>query len=378
MSTLLSETLDRSRTCSEAHEVGVHQLDQAQWNSVIEAFDDATLTQTRSYGAARWGAQNLNHVLLKGENGIVAAAQVVIKRVPAVHAGMAYVKGGPLWQPRDRDQNPDAFRHMLRALRKIYATGRKLFLRLSPAPMEEHGPELVRIMEEEGFKRDECFGTPRTAFLDLSYSLEELRSSLKSTWRRNLVLAERNGLIIRHETTDEIFETFVNLYNQMLERKKISGVVSVGHYQEMQKTLPEAQRMRIMICEHEGEAVAGLVVPHFGKRAQDLLAATGDKGLALRGSYLLHWKMLEWLKTHGCRWWDLDGINQKAYPGISQFKLGFVGKLGWEAEYPGRFESCSDAMSKLSVRVCERVLTGYRRVESLMRGANTPAEESAD
>jgi lipid II:glycine glycyltransferase (peptidoglycan interpeptide bridge formation enzyme) len=378
MSTLLSETLNRSSACGGAHQVLVHQLDQAQWNGVIEAFDDARLTQTWSYGAARWGAQNLNHVLLRGNYGIAAAAQVVIKRVPAVHAGMAYVKGGPLWQPRDRDRNPETFRHMLRALREIYATQRKLFLRLSPAPMEEHGPELVTIMEEEGFKRDVCFGKPRTAFLDLSYSLEELRSSLKSTWRRNLVLAERNELTIRHDTTDEIFETFVNLYDQMLERKKICGVVSVGHYQEMQKTLPEAQKMRIMICEHAGEAVAGLVVPHFGKTAQDLLAATGDKGLALRGSYLLHWKMLEFLKTHGCRWWDLDGINHKAYPGISQFKLGFVGRLGWEAEYPGRFELCSDAMSNLSVRVGERLLSGYRRLESLIRGANTPAEESAD
>jgi lipid II:glycine glycyltransferase (peptidoglycan interpeptide bridge formation enzyme) len=64
-----------------------------------------------------------------------------------------------------------------------------------------------------------------------------------------------------------------------------------------------------MISEHQGEPIAGLAVSYLGSPPQNLLAATGHKGLDLRGSYMVHWQMLGGLKAHYCRWYDLDDIN---------------------------------------------------------------------
>jgi lipid II:glycine glycyltransferase (peptidoglycan interpeptide bridge formation enzyme) len=370
-STILTVASSLVDSSASDYTVETAKLDKDRWHDIIQRFDDASLMQTWSYSAARWGEGNLSHVLVKRNNEIVAAAQVVIKKVPLIGAGLAHVKWGPLWQLHGRQKSFQTLRRMLQALRNVYELRRGLLLRIFPAGTEDGTGVIRSIFTEEGLKRDLSIGTPTSAFIDLSHSLEELRRSLRPTWRRNLVLAERNKLTIQQGTSDELLEIFTKLYIEMLHRKKVTGVVSIANFREMQKSLPEPLKIRVMICEHQGEPIAGLAVPHLGNTAQNLLAATGHKGLDLRGSYLLHWRMLEWLKEHGCRWYDLDGVNHKAYPGISQFKLGFAGALGWEAEYLGQYESCTNYMSRLPVKLGENLLRTYGAVESAINGWRT-------
>lgn len=365
--TFLTESGNIIDTSANLCAVEIDRVDEHAWHCILGMFEDANLAQTWSYGAARWGGGNLSHILLKRDGEIVAAAQAVIRRVPLVGAGMAYVKCGPLWQRRGKPRDLEMLRQVLRALREFYIRRCGLLLRIFPAPTTEDIGAMRSIFKKEGFERDFSIGTPRTVFMDLSHSLEDLRSSLKPTWRRNLVLAERNNLFIKHGVSDELFDSFVTLYRQMLGRKRIVGVVRIDYFKEMQRTLPEALKMRVMICEHQGEAIAGLVVPYIGNTAQNVLAATGDRGLDLRGSYLLHWRMLEWLKAQGCRWYDLDAVNHAFYPGISQFKMGFAGRLGCEAERVGRFEYCASTPSRLSIRAGEQLRATCR---ALLRGVN--------
>jgi lipid II:glycine glycyltransferase (peptidoglycan interpeptide bridge formation enzyme) len=365
-STAINETALLNIPDDDTYSVDTGPFDQRQWHDIVVHFDDANLMQAWSYGAIRWGQENLSHLVLRKNGEIVAAAQVVTKKVPVLGSGLSHIKRGPMWQPRGKERDPEVLRQMIRALREIYSVQRGMLLRIFPACV--HDLESIRsIFEEEGFDRNLSIGVPKTVFLDLSYSLEELRGSLKSTWRRNLVLAERHNLVIKHGTSDELFGAFTQLYVELLDRKKIGGVVDITHYQEMQKVLPESLKMRVMLCECNGENVAGIVVPYVGTIAQNMLAATGDKGLALRGSYLLQWKMLEWLKDNGCRWYDLDAVNHELYPGISQFKMGFAGKLGWEVEYPGQFESCTSTVSQSSVRVGEWLLKTYGDTHSALK-----------
>jgi lipid II:glycine glycyltransferase (peptidoglycan interpeptide bridge formation enzyme) len=369
---VMNEISSVIETSTDGYTVEMDNVNEDQWNSILDMFDDANLMQTWSYGAARWGAAHLSHVLLKNKGTVVAAAQAVIRKVPLLGAGLAYIKWGPVWRLRGGANDPETLRQMLRALRDFYEIHRSLALRIFP-PGTEDGSGLMRsIFREEGFEHNLSMGVPRTAFIDLSHSLEQLRSSLKPTWRRNLVLAERNNLTIRHGTSDSLFETFAKLYGEMLDRKNVVRVVGIAHFKQIQRTLPEALKMTVMICEHEGEPVAGLVVPSLGSTAQNLLAATGSRGLALRGSYLLHWRMLEWLKSHGCRWYDLDAINHKDYPGISQFKTGFAGRLGWEAEYLGQFDSCSNVASQSLVRTVDLLMRTYVAIRFALSRWNYP------
>jgi lipid II:glycine glycyltransferase (peptidoglycan interpeptide bridge formation enzyme) len=77
----------------------------------------------------------------------------------------------------------------------------------------------------------------------------------------------------------------------------------------------------------------------------------------------LQWGLLQWLKEQSCRWYDLDLIDQQAYPGMTQFKLGFAGRLGSTPEYLGPFESCARAVSQVSVQLGFRLQSAYKRVK---------------
>ena len=336
--------------CSDdLYTVEIDRIDQSRWNDVLLRFDDANLIQTWSYGSRRWGRKNLSHVVIRKNGEILSAAQVVTKTIPFLGAGIAYVKSGPLWQLRGERRDPEILRQILRELRRIYVERRGLLLRIFPADTEDGTGALPALYEEEGFTRNLKRSPSRTAIIDLSYPLQELRRSLRPTWRRNLVLAERNDLRIVRGTASKLFDVFAGLYREMLHRKRRVSSVSIDRFIEIQKDLPEALKLQVMLCEYRGEAVAGLAAACFGNTALNVLSATGEKGLRLRASYFLQWGLLQWLKEQSCRWYDLDLIDQQAYPGMTQFKLGFAGRLGSTPEYLGPFESCARAVSQVSV-----------------------------
>jgi lipid II:glycine glycyltransferase (peptidoglycan interpeptide bridge formation enzyme) len=352
----MSETSIHPR---ESYTEEVDRVDEQQWNGILEKFDDANLMQTCSYASARWGQDHLSRVLLRENSEIVAAAQVVTKTVPFLGAGVSFVRGGPIWQLRGRESDPEILRQMLRALRRIFVSRRGLLLQISPPSVADCAGAIRRVFEEEGFAFDVTAGVQLTALIDLSHPLEDLRKNLRPTWRRNLVLAERNKFTIQQGISDELFEAVGKLYLEGLRRRRLTPVVSLAQLKKIQKRLPESQKMRVMLYEYQGEPVSGVAVPCLGNTAQAFLSGTADRGLNLRGSYFLQWRMLEWLKESGYRWYDLDGISRDLNSGDTQFKLGFAGRLGLQAERFGRLETSDEGASVALVKAGLHIRKAY-------------------
>ena len=42
---------------------------------------------------------------------------------------------------------------------------------------------------------------------------------------------------------------------------------------------------------------------------------------------LIQWHVIQWLKTSGCRMYDMVGIEKERLPNIALFKMGFVGEM---------------------------------------------------
>lgn len=106
--------------------------------------------------------------------------------------------------------------------------------------------------------------------------------------------------------------------------------------------------------------MTGLVGSAHGDTGIYLLGATSDEGMKTKGSYLLQWRMVQWLKERGCRWYDLGGINPETNPGVYHFKAGLSGK---DVTQPGTFEFSGSALSSLSLKAGETakgILRGMR------------------
>jgi hypothetical protein len=339
----------------------VDVLDEPAWYRVLDQFEDANLYQTWSYDEVRCGRNNISHLLLRKSGEIVAVAQARIAKIPFVRAGIAYIRWGPLWRRQGELPDPEIFRQAIRALRLEYCSTRGLVLRLYPALFQESSSGFVSILAEEGFARSA--GKPdRTLVLDLSRPIEELRAGLRPHWRRYLKVAERNALETIEGTGDDLFEAFVGIYKEMVGRKRFTEPNDIREFRSIQRRLPEHLKMKIMLCKAGDKLCAGLICSAVGKSGIYLFGATSNIGLKARGSYLLHWKLIEWLREKGITSYDLHGISPEVNPGTYKFKADLCGDNGKDVHFLGRFDTYTNVVSRLCVTLGESLRAIYREV----------------
>ncbi len=173
--------------------------------------------------------------------------------------------------------------------------------------------------------------------------------------------AEKKGLEIVEGNGDELYSIFLGLQSEMQERKNYTPGVSYQEFREIQKDLPESLKMKIMICKREGEPMSAAVFSRIGDTGIYLLGATGHKGMKTKGSYLLQWRAMQWLKENGCRWYDLGGINPEINSGVYHFKAGLS---GIDVCHIGPYELCDNPLSLLFVRWGEGIRSYLRRGKS--------------
>ncbi len=354
-----------------------------EWTRLTLGFDDLVLYQTWPYGAVRWGERNLAHVVVTrdGDGRAAAAAQVRLARLPlpGLGVGVAYVPWAPLFRPGGSGPDLDACRLVLRALRSECAgrLGLCLCLRPQDGGGESREDGGVRgVLEAEGFALQPGADRYETVELDLSLAPEEIRKGAARAWRQQLARGERNGLDVAEGTDPSFYDAFLWIYAEMKERKQFTTFVDAREFRAVQERLPEALRMRILLCRQAGEPVAALVYSALGKRAVGILAATGPRGREMRAGHVLWWRAVELLHERGFRRLDMGGIDAARAPGPAQFKLGLAGKTGAVVRHIGQFEAPGGWLSRLCLGAGSALVAAYRRIRRARpdagRGADAP------
>ncbi len=346
----------------QACQVEVDRTTPSEWSEMLDQFVDANLYQTWAYGAVRWGAKSLSHLVVKRDGEVLGMAQLRIVRPTNFKFGMAYLRWGPVCHKRDRQLEAEAFNCMASALQEEYVYKRRLLLHVLPDAFagSSRGELFQTAFSKFTHEPAASIDSYRTFLLDLAPSADELRRNLDKKWRNQLARAEKNGLRVTDGNGIEQYRTFCRMYKQMQDRKAFESSVDIEEFGEIQERLPETHRMRILICEQEGIPVAGIVASAIGDSAIYLLGATSDDGLKAKGSYLLQWTLIQWLKQGGFRWYDLGGINPERNPGVYHFKNGLSGK---DVSQLGPLVACNSVVSSAVVRAgvaVHRIVRGWK------------------
>lgn len=338
--------------------IQVNAVSKKEWTELLTQFSDASLYQTWSYGESRWGRSNLCHIIVKRREQIMGIAQIAIRKLPFLQRGIAYVPWGPLWKRKPGCPESNDFVSVLDALVNEFCMRRRLFLRIAPNIIRDEDDDIEALLARAGFQQCAEMKPYRTMILDLKPSIETLRKGLNPKWRNKLNQAEKNDLKVHEGTSDSLFSAYLALQKQLVERKQYDAGVNYDQFKEIQTDLGEALRMRVFLCERQGVPIAASVCSAIGDTGIYLLGATGDEGLNLKGSYLLQWRVIDWLKREGFRYYDLGGINPTSNPGVFHFKAGLSGK---EAFHLGQYECCHDRISAVLVRVGEQLRKVVKR-----------------
>jgi lipid II:glycine glycyltransferase (peptidoglycan interpeptide bridge formation enzyme) len=343
--------------------VEVDAIDEAHWYDLLEQFEDANIYQTWAYEQARSSREGTSRIVVRWGEEVIALAQVRIVKVPLLTLGIAYVRWGPVWRRRGRAADPEIFRLAMRALRQEYVEKRGLTMRVLPLLFRDCDSAFESMLAEEGFVPVPHDRPDRTLLLDVNRPLSEVRAGLRSHWKRCLKSAEKNNLEIVEGTGEDVFQAFVGIYRELLTRKKFPEPNNIEEFVAVQRALPERFKMRIRLCKSAGTVCAGLVSSAVGNTAVYLFGATGDSGLKVGGSYLLHWNLIETLIRSGVPVYDLNGINPVKNPGTHRFKAELCGDKGRDTFFLGRFESHPGRIN----RSCIRLVDGLRAASRSLR-----------
>ncbi len=358
----ISTMKSKTRPLEGGYAAEFDAVDRNEWYEILGRFSDANIYQAWDYDAVRCGQENISHLLLRSAGEIVAAAQARIVRIPVLGLGGAYIRWGPFWQLRDQDTDPAAFRMAIRALRNEYVCRRGMILRIFPILYDDNACSCTDILKDEGYTPVPEEDPGRTLILDIGMPGEDIRKKLDQKWRNCLNKSERNQLEVVDGTEDALFADFIGLYGELLERKKFQEPNDINEFRVIQKALPPESKMRIFLCRSDGASSAGVICANIGDTGIYLFGATNEQGMANKGSYLLQWKAIQWLKESGCRYYNLNGINPETNPGNYHFKSGLSGKNGKDVHYLGRYDCYAGAINATLARTADSLLPLVKKI----------------
>lgn len=352
-------------------------LDRPQWEALVGRFADHSYRQQWQFGlacASRLGATS-EHVAIERSGQVVGLADVRCKRVPLLGTGVAYVNGGPLTQ-LDGAASLVELEGCLRALVSEYVQRRAMVLRIAP-PLGEvaWNGSVAEAFERLGFLAvaPSVVRRYRTLLVDIRDPLPAIRARLAQKWRNCLNRAERNGLEIRFGDDDDLFSTFVGLYQELSERKQFSTELDAAFYRAVQRRTSPCERLHVAIASFEGRPAAGVVASLIGQTAVYLLGASNATGMEQKAAYLLQWHVIEQARARGCRWYDLGGIDPDGNAGVYHFKVGLGGV---DVTAPGPFEYRPNGLRGRLVGVAERAYRWLRKSRLGSQGDRTSAASS--
>ena len=299
-------------------------LGERDWDRALLQHPSASLLQSWRWGElqSRFGWRVERLAFDDGRAGLCS-----LQRAGGVLPGtrIGYVPRGPVVQA-------GAGAGLLEELES--RTGGDTVLRIEPP-----GPPAdpwVTLLERRGFRRAPAVQPEATLLLDLTPEPQALRDAFKPKTRYNLSLAERKGVTVR---AGREVGTFARLCAETARRQGIH-LPGAPYYRAALETFEEGDRVRLYLAEHDGRALAGIMVFRFGETAYYLFGGSTDAGRELMPNYLLHWTAILDFRRLGCRTYDWWGVPEEPAPdhpwfGLYRFKTGFGGRT---VRYAGLYE----------------------------------------
>ena len=176
----------------------------------------------------------------------------------------------------------------------------------------------------------------KTSVIDLSQGFEEILARMKSKTRYNINLAKKKCLKIKWSKSEKDLKKFWKLSLVTAKRGKFNAH-EYNHYANILTTASEssANRAELIFAYSKRKVISANLILFFNKTVYYLHGASGNEERNLMSTYLLHWETIERAKKEGFEFYDFWGVDQKKWPGVTNFKEGFGGK---NKEYPPIYE----------------------------------------
>ncbi|MBR2543101.1 peptidoglycan bridge formation glycyltransferase FemA/FemB family protein [Candidatus Saccharibacteria bacterium] len=262
---------------------------------------------------------------------IVRRAVVVDGKIVAAYAGVIEtakrgkylaIAGGPIM---DFD-NFELVRAVFEDIRRVGNELECVFVRVRPQWPESS--ESLALMQKMGLKRAPMYlSAEYVGILDLSKSEEEILAGASQGFRRKLRKAEKVGIEIDAETSDEAIKEFCRLEKLHAERQKYVAFSSEWLTKQFE-AFREGGEILIYTARFEGEILAMNFMIFYGPEASYHYGVSTELGTRYSAAPLLHMAAMREARKRGCVRYNLWGIvgpleKSHRFYGVSEFKRSF-------------------------------------------------------
>lgn len=308
--------------------------------------------QTQSWADFRreWGNE-----ILETKYGIIT-----LHRIPLTGFKIGVFEKGPM-----PSQN------MLADLKKIGQGNNLIFIKLEPSfakatEGQAKFDRAINLLQKSGCVRGRRLFTPTTFWVDLAKSEEELLKSFHSKTRYNIRLAQKQGVIVKEDNSDESFEKYLELTFETAKRQGFYAHTKRYHrlmWQYLRK-IPNLQNSKTPIAHlltavYKGRVVATWILFVWKDFLYYPYGASTDKYKNVMANNLMMWEAIRFGKKLGLKTFDLWGREEGK--GFTRFKEGYNPKV---VELVGSWDMVINKPLYYLYRAAEKIRWAALRIKS--------------
>lgn len=317
-------------------EVAWEKIENEQlWNKSLESVNEASFLQSFEFGEFHQKIGNKVFRLGIKNKGKISSFCQIIKQKTRL-GDFFYIPGGPIFNNIGID-----LRGLIAFICDLAKSEKVDFIRFDPRILSEKNQA---VLVDFGFKTAPVFTQPACSLtIDLTNSIEELRSSLSDSTRYNIGWVERKGVRVEISQDRTDIALFNKLLSETASRHKFNLYRNKDYYQEQYFTFKNSSSAKLFLAyepeEFGNDCLASAIVIYFGNTATYLHAASSSKLPRLRAPYLMQWKIIEDAKKSGFKKYDFWGVAcdenpQDPWAGVTLFKQSFGGsKICYQKPY---------------------------------------------
>ena len=260
------------------------------------------------------------------EDGIKAK---IIKHDLPYNKNYLYIPHGP----EIDTSNPASINKFINYLKDLGKNNKSIHIKSEP--IDKNTAELLQQLNF--IKSSKELQPSKTIILNLDKNEEELLSSMHQKTRYNIRVAERYAIDIEN---NKDIETFINLLKKTARRDRFQPHED-DYYRKLISLSTSINNssnnfgVSIYSAKYNNKIAASLLLLTYNKTGFYLHGASDYNMRAVMAPFILHWHVIRQLKESGFKYYDMWGIDNKRWPGITRFKSGWGGD---EFQRPGSFD----------------------------------------